>query len=167
MTQLVILSGPSCVGKGPLRTAVEMLAPKLYAHLQKVILYTSRNQRPNEVNGKDYHFPPGENPAERIAWMKTHSKIDPNFLLFPVRGDLQALDINELKSLISQEEKIVYLETFHTIVQELKKKSLIGVDLKTVFLSPLSAAEVQAIMKVGGAAELEKEITALMRRNSR
>jgi hypothetical protein len=44
--RLVILSGPSCVGKSPLDKALARLYPKLHARLRKLVLHTSRAPRP-------------------------------------------------------------------------------------------------------------------------
>ena len=54
--RLVILSGPSCVGKSPLRAALAKFYPKLWGSLQKLVLFNSRPPRPGEREGVDYHF---------------------------------------------------------------------------------------------------------------
>ena len=56
MGRLIILSGPSCVGKGPLHTAFHNFYPERAANLQKIVLYNCRAPRPGEIDGKDYHF---------------------------------------------------------------------------------------------------------------
>ena len=47
MYNLVIFQGPSGVGKTTLQSQME---------LEKVVTYTSRQPRPNEINGVDYYF---------------------------------------------------------------------------------------------------------------
>ena len=54
--RLVILSGPSCVGKSPLKRALARFYPKLWNRLTKLVLFTSRAPRPGELDGEDYHF---------------------------------------------------------------------------------------------------------------
>jgi len=54
--RLVILSGPSCVGKSPLEKALGRFFPELRQRLQKLVLYNSRAPRPGEMDGKDYYF---------------------------------------------------------------------------------------------------------------
>ena len=50
--KLVILSGPSGVGKDTVIDAWREINPKV----ERVVAYTTRNPRPGEVNGLDYHF---------------------------------------------------------------------------------------------------------------
>ena len=49
---LIVLSGPSGVGKGTINKRVRELMPQI----QKSISVTTRPIRPNEVNGQHYHF---------------------------------------------------------------------------------------------------------------
>ena len=80
--RLVILSGPSCVGKTPLAKALARLYPELRKSLQPLVLYNSRAPRPGEVNGVDYHFR-SRNEIEDL-------KSKDSFVVLDVRGDLQA-----------------------------------------------------------------------------
>ena len=48
MGRLVILAGPSCIGKGPLHAALKRLYPQLAAGLRQVVLYNDRSPRPGE-----------------------------------------------------------------------------------------------------------------------
>ena len=56
MGRLIILSGPSCVGKSPLYAALKKFYPQLASRLTKLVLYDSRSARPGEVDGVDFHF---------------------------------------------------------------------------------------------------------------
>jgi guanylate kinase len=49
---LIVLSGPSGVGKDTLLPKLEELCP----HLERCVTYTTRAPRPMEVPGKDYNF---------------------------------------------------------------------------------------------------------------
>lgn len=49
--RLIILAGPSCVGKSPLAKALARLYPELSKALQPLILYNSRDARPGEKDG--------------------------------------------------------------------------------------------------------------------
>ena len=54
--RLVILTGPSCVGKTPLYKSLGKFHPELHAKLSKLVLVNSRTPRPGEIDGVDYHF---------------------------------------------------------------------------------------------------------------
>ncbi len=56
VARLVLLSGPSCVGKGPLAKALGWHYPELAAQLVPLVLHNSRAPRPVEVERVDYHF---------------------------------------------------------------------------------------------------------------
>ena len=49
--RLVILSGPSCVGKGPLYAALKKFYPDVAGAMTRFVLYDSRAPRPGEVEG--------------------------------------------------------------------------------------------------------------------
>lgn len=52
---LIIISGPSGVGKTSIaQLLLEELMPLF--HIEKIITYTTREQRNNEQDGIDYHF---------------------------------------------------------------------------------------------------------------
>jgi guanylate kinase len=54
--RLVILSGPSYVGKSPLKKAMGNFYPQLSSRLRKLVLFNCRAPRPGELDGVDYHF---------------------------------------------------------------------------------------------------------------
>src|SRR5438094_8816524 len=88
---LVVLSGPSCVGKSPLAKALRRFHPDLSAKLQPIVLYNSRSPRPGERDGEDYHF----RPREQIEALRDRER----YVVMDVRGDLQALDLEDLSAL--------------------------------------------------------------------
>src|SRR5262252_7735074 len=90
--RLVILSGPSCVGKSPLAKALGRFHPDLSAKLQPIVLYNSRAPRPGERDGQDYHF----RTREQIEAMRDRE----GYVTLDVRGDLQALDLEDLSALL-------------------------------------------------------------------
>ena len=83
MSRFVILSGPSCVGKGPLYSALRKFYPDLAGRLKQVVLYNSRDPRPGEQEGVDYYF---RSQAEIQDLVKK-----PGYTSAIVRGDLQAI----------------------------------------------------------------------------
>ena len=54
--RLIILAGPSCVGKTPLVKALAKIYPNLYKKLQMLVIYNSREKRKGESEGVDYHY---------------------------------------------------------------------------------------------------------------
>jgi len=91
---LVVLSGPSCVGKSPLAKALRRFHPDLSAKLQPIVLYNSRSPRPGERDGEDYHF----RPREQIEALRDRER----YVVMDVRGDLQALDLEDLSALLNK-----------------------------------------------------------------
>ena len=58
MGRFVMLSGPSCVGKGPLYSVLKKFYPELAGPLQQIVLSNDRDPRPGEHEGVDYYFRP-------------------------------------------------------------------------------------------------------------
>src|SRR4029453_16486167 len=86
--RLIVLSGPSCVGKSPLVKGLGRFHPALSAGLQPIVLYNSRSPRPGERDGRDYHF----RSREQIETLRNQDR----YVVMDVRGDLQALDLEDL-----------------------------------------------------------------------
>jgi len=154
MGRLVILSGPSCVGKGPLHKALKVFYPQLAGKLTKLVLYDSRPPRPGEIDGVDYHF------QSREYIEQLQNKDD--FLVTDVRGDLQALDLNCFRRTLDESDALFEGNPFIgtellAIVAKLKITCL------SVFLSPLSRAEIENIRKQQNIS-LESLVTDVMRR---
>ena len=131
--RLIILSGPSCVGKSPLVKALGRLYPDLSAKLQPVVLYNSRSPRPGERDGKDYYF----RTREQIEALRERER----YVVMDVRGDLQALDLEDLSALLNKGEAFFEGNPFigrtlqtHPNLQDVKRLSM--------FLSPLSRSEI-------------------------
>jgi guanylate kinase len=92
--RLVILSGPSCVGKSPLAKALGRFHPDLSAKLHPIVLSNSRSPRPGERDGKDYHF----RSRAQIETLRDRER----YVVMDVRGDLQALDLEDLATLLQR-----------------------------------------------------------------
>ena len=90
--RLVVLSGPSCVGKSPLFACSGKFYPELNKQLHKLVLFNSRDPRPGEIDGVDYHF----RTQAQVEALRT----DDRYVVLEVRTDLQALDVEELDSLL-------------------------------------------------------------------
>jgi guanylate kinase len=153
--RLVILSGPSCVGKSPLEKALAKFRPELRQALQKLVLYNSRAPRPGEVEGVDYHF----RTRPQIEALRVESR----YAVLDVRGDLQALDVEELRAWL--EESNAFFEGNPFVGRALQTHpGLAGIDRLSIFLSPLSKEEVIYLKAPERNVSLPDLVTEIMRR---
>jgi guanylate kinase len=130
--RLVILSGPSCVGKSPLAKALARFHPDLSANLQPIVLFNSRSPRPGERDGEDYHF----RTRDQIERLRDRDR----YVVMDVRGDLQALDIEDLVALLEKGDAFFEGNPFIGRTLQTHPK-LHNVNRLSVFLSPLSQEE--------------------------
>ena len=151
--RLVILSGPSCVGKSPLAKAVARLYPDLAGALTPVVLYNSRSPRPAEKNGQDYHF--------RSRVKVEELKGDRDFIVREVRGDLQALNIPELTDQLSTGD-VLYEGNPLFAVELIRSRKLVQIPRLTIFMAPLSRAEIIQLRDSDAGGNLGSQIKALM-----
>jgi guanylate kinase len=153
--RLVILSGPSCVGKSPLAKALAKFYPELRKTLQPLILHNSRGPRPGEVDGVDYHF----RFREQIETLKSKE----HFVVLDVRGDLQALDLHELSA--SSAKGDVFFEGNAFVGRALQTATgLAEVNRLSVFLSPLSRDEILFLKAAKPGVSLPDFVADVMRR---
>lgn len=153
-SNIVIIGGPSCVGKSPLAKALKRFYPKLTKPLKNIVLHNSRAPRPGEEDGVDYHF----RSREQIEKLRD----DDRYVVLDVRGDLQALDLRELEKLGRKGDPFFEgnpavartLQT-HEKLKEFKRVS--------IFVSPLSQAEIVEL-KGERNVDLPALVTDLMRR---
>jgi guanylate kinase len=152
--RLVILSGPSCVGKSPLAKALAKFHPELWRTLHPLVLYNSRAPRPGEVDGVDYYF----RSREQVESLNGKE----HFVAMDVRGDLQALDLQELAGLLAKGNVLFEGNPFvgralqtHPALAEVKRLS--------VFMSPVSRDEV-LFLKAQPGISLSDLVTDVMRR---
>jgi len=131
-SRLVILAGPSCVGKSPLDKALGRFYPQLRQKLQSLVLYNSRSPRPGELDGHDYHF----RSRQYIAGLDG----DERYVVMDVRGDIQAADLKQLDTDLDQGD--VFFEGNPFVGEALlSENALAGVKRIGVFMSPLSREE--------------------------
>ncbi len=152
--RLVLLGGPSCVGKGPLCKALETFYPELYGNLHRLVLYNSRNPRPAEREGIDYYF----RSREEMEKMRGRD----NFILLDVRGDLQGLDVNRLLHILRQGQDVLF--EGNPFIPEVLWNSpqMSEVPMLKVFLSPVSRREVLWLKSKN--ADISEIIIDVMRR---
>ena len=153
--RLVILSGPSCVGKSPLDKALGRFYPELRGTLRKLVLYNSRAPRPGEVDGVDYHF--------RMRSQVEALRADDRYAVLDVRGDLQALDVEGLHILL--QDSNAFFEGNPFVGRALQTHPrLVGIDRPSIFLSPLSREEIVYLKAPERNVLLSDLVTDLMRR---
>jgi guanylate kinase len=155
MGRLVILSGPSCVGKSPLERALGRLYPELRKRLRKLVLFNSRAARPGEIDGVDYHF----RPRSQIEALRVQDR----YAVLEVRSDLQAVDVEGLRSLLEQANALFEGNPF--VGRALQTHPhLAGVDRLAIFLSPLSRDEILFLREAKRNLSLPDFVADVMRR---
>lgn len=153
--RLIVLSGPSCVGKSPLVKAMARLYPDLHGDLEPLVLYNSRSPRPGEEDGTDYHF----RKRETIEKMDGRDDV----VVMDVRGDLQAVDLDELLDALSA--RPVFFEGNPFVGRVLlTHPRLTSVDTLGVFMSPLSKEEIVFFRDPSIHTGLQQLVTDVMRR---
>ncbi len=153
MSRLIILSGPSCAGKGPTYKALRRFCPGLLESFETLVLHNTRSPRPGEVDGEDYHFRSSEE-VERLAGQDRYA-------VCKVWDDVQAVDLQELREKLAAGD--VLYEGNPYIASELVQRELPeGVERLTIFLSPLSKAEIADLREQG--VDLCGLITQIMKR---
>ncbi len=146
--QIIILSGPSCVGKGSLLKALRRLYPQLpFADLT---LCTTRQPRFKkdrnawEVHGVDYFFMPR-------GWFVD---LDTNrFLMAPIRSEIQAIDLDLLQDRLAHHDRI--LAEIHPglagrLADWIACQDRWTIDLKRIFLFPMSLEEIERLSQFRG-----------------
>ena len=153
--RLVILSGPSCVGKSPLARCLARFHPELHRRLQKLVLFNSRAPRPGELDGVDYHF----RTRDQVEAMRGQDR----FAVLDVRGDLQALDVPALTGMLERGDAFFEGNPFvgrllqtHPALEHVRRLS--------VFMSPLSKEEILFFKDPARNVGLEELLTDVMRR---
>lgn len=153
--RLIIFSGPSCVGKSPLAKAIAKFYPDLHTGLKPLVLYNSRQPRPGEIDGIDYHFRKRDE-IEKL-------RIDNRFVVMDVRGDLQAIDMDELFANLKTNN--LFFEGNPFIGKLLLTQNYLSeVEKLSIFMSPVSKDEILYLKSVSPSVHLPEIITDLMRR---
>lgn len=126
--KLVILSGPSGVGKDTVIDAWREINPKV----ERVVAYTTRNPRPGEANGLDYHFVSVEEFQEKAS--------NGEFLEFKeVHNNWYATPLTDMENLIDA-GKIAILKID---VQGALHAMVLRKDAISIFILPPSMEELE------------------------
>src|SRR5208283_1523527 len=153
--RLVILSGPSCAGKTPLYKALGKFHPELHKQLHKLVLVNSRDPRPGEIDGADYHF--------RTRAQVEVLRADHRYAVLEARSDLQAVNLEELEFLLQGGD--VLFEGNPFVGRALQRHPrLAGVKRLSVFVSPLAKEEILYLKAPERSVSLDELLTDIMRR---
>jgi guanylate kinase len=138
-----------------LEKALARFYPELRHQLHKLVLYNSRWSRPGEVDGVDYHF----RPRSQIEALSNDSR----YVVLDVRGDLQALDLEELQALMERGDAFFEGNPFVGRLLQTHPR-LVTVSRLSVFLSPLSKEEILFFRDAGRNVSLPDLLADIMRR---
>lgn len=153
--RLIILSGPSCVGKSPLIKALKKVHPEISFRMP--ILYTSRPARSVEEEGVDYYFR-----SEEVI----RSYPPERFIVGQIRKIWQALDLTEMQGLFAHSGLII-VEIYPTLGRLFREHPLIrqltyDFEVYTVFISPASEDEIHALQINMGFPSRQETLAAIM-----
>lgn len=154
MPKLILISGPSGIGKSPLSKSLGQIDPELGEQVKRLVLYTDRDMRPGEEDGIDYHF----RKRDEIEALGE----DAGFLLNDNRGDLQALELAEIDRILESGRHAIY-EGNPGFPEKLRDAGVLARhDSLSIFLAPLSREELDQAKSAG--ADLEELIAQIQRR---
>ncbi len=123
--------------------------------MQKLVLYNDRAPRPGEVEGIDYYF--------RERQQIEAFRLDGNYIVMGVRGDLQAINLKELSVMLKKNN--VFYEGNPYVAEILQTHPQLKDTPKlSVFLSPLSKEEIKFFLKPNRNVRIPDFITEVMRR---
>ena len=155
MNKLIILTGPSCIGKSPLEKTLSRFYPDVRETLHKLVLYNDRAARPGEQDGVDYYF----RTTDQLKFLENN----PDYIFMDVRGDLQALDLNELEEILKN--KNAFFEGNPYVAEAMQNHpKLKQIPKLSVFLSPLSKDELLELKDPSKYVNLEEFVIQVMRR---
>ena len=153
--RFTILSGPSCVGKGPLVAALNRFHPDVkYAQIPVIKDKRSRpnGPRPEEVgvwDNPDYF-------REEAQFRDLRN--DPQYLVGDCRMLPQAVDLRKVHE---TKAELLFIEIYHTIGAKLiESRFLTGVEIRTVFVAPIGRQEIKDLRSAG--VDLDGYLTQLM-----
>lgn len=154
MPRLILISGPSCIGKSPLVKGIGTLCPRVAETLETLVLTTDRARRPGEEDGKDYHF----RTREEIETLRD----DDGHVVVDNRGDLQALELAAIDRIHEKGSHALY-EGNPRLPAKLREAGVLDrYDTLSIFLAPLSRDELRAAQEAG--LDREALVTQIQRR---
>ena len=155
MPNLTILSGPSCVGKGPaIRAISEFRNNVRFREVPVLKSIESRGGSLRATDNPDHFFPA----ASISGWQE-----NPNYIVGSCRGFPQAISLATLKTEAEKSDNL-YLEAYHTLGRQFRDNATVraidGLKTTSVFMSPISAKEIEDLSAAG--VNVEQYLTQLM-----
>ena len=147
MKKLILVSGPSCVGKGPLLKALKHFYPEIpIGQIPVIKSHECRHGRPRPDETEIW-----DNPEYFMAAGKMKRLDDMRYFVGDCRGYPQAIDIRKVTGSTGS---TIILEVYHSIgaaFQEWAKPLLAdeNIEVRTVFVSPLSESEMNDLKTAG------------------
>ena len=140
--RLVILSGPSGVGKDTLIEAWRARNPRV----QRVVAYTTRPPREGEIDGKDYHF---------VSIPAFLLMADSNrFLEWKiVHGNYYATPLDDMEAMLAEGKIAILKVDVHGAVSAMDRRP----DAVSIFIQPPSWEELESRIR-GRALDLPEAI---------
>ena len=152
---MVVLSGPSCIGKGPLFTSLRRFYPELAGKFKQLVLFNDRSPRPGEEEGVDYFFRPRRE-------IEALLDLD-DYVMADVRGDLQALEIAQIQRILDA-GLTPFFEGNPFVPGKLREAGLFErFPTLSVFLAPLSKEEVIFFKDPNRGVDLNKFVADVQR----
>jgi guanylate kinase len=142
--RLLILSGPSCVGKSPLIAALNQFHPDVkYIKIPVIKSRESRPQGPRPEETAVWNNPDFFRTKKDILRLKGNSR----YLVGNCLGLPQAVDLQKVRA---NDAGIFFIEIYHTIgAQLIKSTFLTDTEIITVFLSPINREEIEDLKLAG------------------
>ena len=153
--RLILLSGPSCVGKGPLTAAVKEFRPEI--KFTKLSVIKSKQSRHNVPRPDEYgvwNNPDCWRTEEEFAALKGNDR----FVIGNCHGFSQAVNLDMI---VNFPEQTILMEMYYPMVGPmLAAARLKDIKIETVFVSPISEDEIEFVRSCG--MDAETVIKALM-----
>lgn len=149
MGKLILLSGPSCVGKGPLVDAVNTFRPDV--KFRSIDVIKSLESRPGGLRPNDNHAD-FRSAAEINSW-----RTDSRYIVGDCRGLPQAVDLEKVHKELAADETLL-IEAYYTLGRQVR--GVKGLGATSIFISPLSQQEIDDLQAAN--VEVDVFLTNLM-----